>query len=484
MPSRVVAGRLHGFPSDYLRAEKASHGTFCSYAPRQPHDPGYHKPIAAGSVASRRVRALTLAPKNMDPARNPYRPGAGTTPRMLAGRDGDIEEATTLARRVARGNPQRSIMFYGLRGVGKTVLLNEIERRFELESYIFQHLEISQNNDFRAVISATMRKILLQISGIEKAKDFATKGLRALKSFVLAIPDGPELRLDLEPLLGTADSGDLQADLVELFVLVGEAARASDRPVAIFADEAQYLAEEDLAALIASCHRISQRSLPLVVVCAGLPQISALAGDAKSYAERLFDFRPVDTLSEPDARSAIVEPAKEEGMTLSDEVIAVALSATERYPYFIQEFGKQLWDLAQDENPTEDEAREAEAKMIESLDNSFFKTRLDRATNGEKKFMVVLGRLGPGAQRISDLATALGKEVQSLGPDRANLIHKGFIYAPDHGRICFTVPHFDRFLARTFPENCETGEQGRGQRATARGSRRTLDKKAYARNPQ
>jgi hypothetical protein len=389
----------------------------------------------------------------MDPARNPYRPGAGTSPRMLAGRDRDLEEAQTLARRVALGNPQRSIMFYGLRGVGKTVLLNEAERCFERENYLFEHIEISQNDDFRSVISATLRKILLRTSGIEKAKDLATKGLRALKSFVLAIPDGPEFRLDLEPLLGTADSGDLQADLVEMFVLVGEAAKASDKPVAIFIDEAQYLAERDFAALIASCHRISQLSLPLVVVCAGLPQISALAGDAKSYAERLFDFRPVATLSEPDARSAIVEPAKEEGMTLSDEVIAIALSATEHYPYFIQEFGKQLWDLAQNETPTEDEAREAETKMIESLDNSFFKTRLDRATNGEKKFMVALGRLGPGQQKISDLAAALGKKVQSLGPDRANLIYKGFIYSHDHGHICFTVPHFDRFLARTFPEN-------------------------------
>lgn len=388
----------------------------------------------------------------MDPARNPYRPGAGTTPRMLAGRDSDIEEATTLARKVALGNPQRSIMFYGLRGVGKTVLLNEIERRFDTEHYLWEHLEISQNDDFRSMIPAVLRKILLQISGTAKVKDLATKGLRALKSFVLAIPDGPELRLDFEPLLGTADSGNLQADLVELFVLVGEAAKASDKPVAIFVDEAQYLAKDDFAALIASCHRISQLSLPLVVVCAGLPQIAALAGDAKSYAERLFEFRPVANLSESDARSAVVEPAKEEGMTLSEDVIAVALEATENYPYFIQEFGKQLWDLAESEIPSVVEANEAQGKMIESLDNGFFKARLDRATKGEKTFMIALGRLGPGPQKIGDLATALGKKVQSVGPDRANLIHKGFIYSPDYGHICFTVPHFDLFLARTFPE--------------------------------
>lgn len=389
----------------------------------------------------------------MDPVRNPFRPGAGTVPRIIAGRDVDISEATNLARRVAMGNPQRSIMFYGLRGVGKTVLLNEVEKSFGQEGFIYEHVEISQNEDFRNVISRVLRKLLLQISGIEKAKEFAKKGLRALKSFVLAIPDGPEFRLDLEPLLGTADSGDLQADLVEMFVLLGETAKSSDKPVAIFIDEAQYLEETEFAALIASCHRVSQLSLPVVVICAGLPQIAALAGDAKSYAERLFEFRPVGSLSDEDARSAIIEPALEEGMTLDTAVVDIALAATECYPYFIQEYGKQLWDLSETERPTIEEANEAESRMITSLDNSFFKARLDRATKAEKKFMIALGRLGAGPQKIGDLAEAMNKKVKSLGPDRANLIHKGFIYSPDYGHICFTVPHFDRFLARTFPDD-------------------------------
>ena len=392
----------------------------------------------------------------MDAARNPFRPGAGTKPKVLAGRDDDLAEALTLAQRVVLGNPQRSLMFYGLRGVGKTVLLNEIEECFTAEGFIIDHIEVSQDDDFRSVISSSLRKLLLRASAVEKAKQLATRALRVLKSFVVTIPDGPDIRLDLEPLIGTADSGDLQSDLVELFTEVGNAGKGGSLSLAIFLDEAQYLDESDFAALIASCHRISQLALPLVVICAGLPQIAGLAGDAKSYAERLFDFRPVGTLEKNEASRALSEPASEEGMTLSKDVLDVGLKATDGYPYFIQEYGKQLWDIAETDSPTLEEARRAESAMQQTLDGSFFKVRLDRATRAETRFMIALGSLGPGPQSIADVAAIQDKKVNSLGPVRAKLVHKGFVYSPDHGKICFTVPHFDRFLARQFPDGMDS----------------------------
>jgi predicted transcriptional regulator len=384
----------------------------------------------------------------MDSARNPFRPGAGTKPRVLAGRRDDLDEAKTLARRVELGNPPRSIVFYGLRGVGKTVILNEIEDIFDGQDYEKEYVEVSEDDDFRTVLSKLMRKLLLRVSKTEKAKDVVNKGLRALKSFVVAMPDGPEFRLDVEPILGTADSGNLQDDLVDLFVAVGEAAKASNNPIALFIDEAQYLEESEFSALIASCHRVSQRSLPVVVISAGLPQIAGLAGEAKSYSERLFDFRPVDSLDEKAATTALSGPAEEEGMTLSNEVVQIGLEATDGYPYFIQEYGRALWDISASEQPTVEEAEKAKDRMTQALDASFFKVRLDRTTTHEKKFLRALAKLGKGAQAISDVATNMNRKVQSISPTRAKLIHKGLVYSPSHGKICFTVPHFDDFMMR------------------------------------
>lgn len=386
----------------------------------------------------------------MDSARNPYRPGAGTKPRVLAGRGEDLDEAKTLARRVELGNPPRSIVFYGLRGVGKTVILNKIENIFEGKGYEKEYVEVAEGDNFRTVLSKLIRKLLLRVSRREQAKEVVKKGLRALKSFVVAMPEGPEFRLDVEPMLGTADSGDLQDDLVDLFVAAGEAAEASGKPIALFIDEAQYLEEEEFSALIASCHRLSQRALPLVVICAGLPQIAGLAGEAKSYSERLFDFRPVDSLDEPAAEKALAKPASEEGMTLSDEVIQIGLNATDGYPYFIQEYGRALWDISESNSPTVEEAELAEERMISALDTSFFKVRLDRVTTHEKKFMHALAELGKGYQEISNVASNMDRKVQSISPTRAQLIHKGLVYSPSHGMISFTVPHFHEFMMRQF----------------------------------
>jgi predicted transcriptional regulator len=327
-------------------------------------------------------------------------------------------------------------------------MLNEIEDIFGERGYEKEYVEVSEDDDFRTVLSKLMRKLLLRVSRVEKAKDVVNNGLRALKSFVVAMPDGPEFRLDVEPILGTADSGDLQDDLVDLFVAVGEAAKASNKPIALFIDEAQYLEESEFSALIASCHRVSQRSLPLVVVSAGLPQIAGLAGEAKSYSERLFDFRPVDSLDQKAATKALSGPAEEEGMTLSDEVVEVGLGATDGYPYFIQEYGRALWDIAANNQPTVQEAERAKERMTKALDASFFKVRLDRTTTHEKKFLRALAKLGKGPQAISDVASNMDRKVNSISPTRAKLIYKGLVYSPSHGKICFTVPHFDDFMMR------------------------------------
>ncbi|WP_118839362.1 ATP-binding protein [Salinibacter ruber] len=392
----------------------------------------------------------------MDPARNPFSPGAGTKPRVLAGRDEDIETAESLARRVSLGHSPRSIMYYGLRGVGKTVILNELEEIYADHDYVSRYVEVAETDDFTVVLSKLVRKLLLEVSRKAQAVDLVKKGLRALKSFVVSIPEGPDLKLDVEPLLGVADSGDLQDDLVDLFVTTGEAAKGAGIPIALFIDEVQYLEEDDFSALIASCHRASQLGLPLVVVCAGLPQIAGLAGEAKSYAERLFDFRPVDSLKPKDAKRALVKPAAEEGMKIDDQVAQIGLDATDGYPYFIQEYGMALWNESSSEQPTVSEAETAKEEMTRSLDSSFFKVRIDRATTFERKFMRALGSLGSGPQDISEVAYILDRKTSSIYPARAQLIHKGLVYSPDHGKIAFTVPHFDEFLDRCYGNQNET----------------------------
>lgn len=386
----------------------------------------------------------------MELAKNPYRPGAGTKPLVLAGRDAEIQKASTLLEAVSAGAPQRSLMLYGLRGVGKTVLLNHVEELATNYGYHVEHLEMSEGDDFRRVIAKTANKTLRAISTFENIKDKAKKAFGILKAFSIAIPNGPELRIDVDALIGTADTGDLDSDIVDLILAVGEASAEAGKPVCFLIDEVQYLSEKAMSGLISATHRVGQKNLPVVFVCAGLPQIAALTGDARSYAERLFEFIPIGSLKPTEAERALVEPATAAGASYAPEAKKTILAETEGYPYFIQEFGKNAWNIASGPEITGDDANSAKTLTLENLDQSFFKVRIDRATNAEREFMKAMAHHGKGPYKMADVAARKGVEVNSLGPVRATLISKGFVYSPAHGQIDFTVPQFDVFIRRHY----------------------------------
>lgn len=384
----------------------------------------------------------------MDQFDNPYRPGAGTKPAVIAGRSEELRKAEVLLRTVQRGAPQRSLMLYGLRGVGKTVLLNEIERMAEELGYVAEHLEMSENDDFRRVIAKSARKALLKIDRLEKIKDKCINALGVLKAFSLAMPEGPELRIDVDAAVGMGDTGDLDSDLVDLLVSLGEGAQECGRPICFLIDEVQYLSEQAVGGLIAASHRIAQKSLPVVFICAGLPQIAALTGDAKSYAERLFEFIPIGPLKAGADREALCAPADQKGVTFSEAALSTLLIESRGYPYFIQEFGKHAWNVAERSPITEEDAVNASISATDVLDDSFFKVRMDRATTAERNFMKAMAGIGEGPYKTSDVATSLGKQVNSVGPVRATLIKKGFVYSPEHGEVAFSVPLFDEYIRR------------------------------------
>jgi len=381
---------------------------------------------------------------------NPYTPGAGTKPLVIAGRATEVEKAETLLKSVKEGNAQRSLMLYGLRGVGKTVLLNEMERISESHEYISEHLEMSEKDDFRRVIAKVARKILLKVSATEAFKDKCLGALRILKSFTLAMPDGPEFKFDVDAALGEADSGDLDSDLTDLLVALGEASKEKSKYVCFFIDEVQYLKEKEFSALIAASHRISQKNLPIVFICAGLPQVAALSGDAKSYAERLFDFIPVGSLSSKEAVRALVEPATNRGVSLTGEAVSVIIKASKGYPYFIQELGSHTWNVAETSPIDEESAEAGKVAAVTAMDKAFFKVRMDRSTAAERDFMLAMASLANDTYRTSDVATRLKKKNNSIGPVRATLISKGFIYSPRLGEIAFTVPLFDDYIRRHY----------------------------------
>lgn len=386
----------------------------------------------------------------MQPHLNPYTPGAGTKPLVIAGRAAEIAKAETLLKAVKSGAAQRSLMFYGLRGVGKTVLLNEMERIGEIEGYLGEHLEMSEKDDFRKVMAKSCRRVLLKVSPVEMAKDKGLAALRVLKAFTISIPDGPAFKLDVDAALGQADSGDLDSDLTDLLLSLGEAARERGKYVCFFIDEVQYLKEHELGALIAASHRISQKTCPIVFICAGLPQVAALSGDAKSYAERLFEFIPVGILRNGEDERALIQPARQRSVEYTAEAKERVLNAARGYPYFIQEFGSYIWNVADESPIAVGPVVEGIRKATDAMDVSFFKVRMDRSTTAERNFMKAMATLPESPYKTSDIASKLGKQINSIGPVRATLISKGFVYSPQHGELAFTVPMFDDYIRRNF----------------------------------
>lgn len=387
----------------------------------------------------------------MDPVRNPYSPGAGSPPPALVGRDAELSEFDIAIQRLALGRPARSLMLTGLRGVGKTVLLHEIGRIAQGRSWIHQHLEAAEDTRFPAAIATLARKSLLQLSAGARLAERGHRALGVLKSFQLRwnLPHGGSLDLAIDPIPGSADSGALEDDLADLLTEVAGVARDEGKGVLFTLDEVQYVTREDLGALIVGLHRISQEQLPLIAVGAGLPSLPALAAEAKSYAERLFRFSDIGSLNEDEAMAALARPAEEERVTWHPDALSLVIERTEGYPYFLQEFGKQTWDVTREGHAIGRADVEAAVPIaIDELDTGFFRIRIDRTTDTERAYLGAMAALGEGPYSSGEVATGLGKTTQQVGPTRDSLIKRGLCYSPRHGVISFTVPMFDQFVRR------------------------------------
>ena len=390
----------------------------------------------------------------MDPIRNPYTPGAGTPPPALAGRDALREQVRVAMERTKRGRPARSVLMVGLRGVGKTVLLDQL--RMDAEGHGMQTLwiEAPEDRSLPAILAPELRRALLRLSRNARARDAARRALSALAGFANALKvkyQDLEVGLDLDPEPGLADNGDLQLDLQALMETAAQAARDADTALVLFIDELQYVNEEELAALIPALHRTSQRQLPALLVGAGLPQLRARMGRAKSYAERMFEFPEIGPLTDADARRAIREPAMAEGVEVEEAALDLILKATQGYPYFLQEWGKHAWDAAEAPPISAADVQAGAETAVAALDESFFRVRFDRLTPSEKRYLRAMAELGPGPHRSGAVADILKVKVSSLGPTRSQLIAKGMVWSPSHGDTAFTVPLFDAFMRRIMP---------------------------------
>jgi len=390
----------------------------------------------------------------VDPVLNPYAPGAGSPPPELAGRDAVRKKMHLCIERLRRGKPAKSMMLVGLRGVGKTVLLDQMMKDADASGVVTIRIEAPEGKSLPAALVPQLRLGLLKLSRMEKAKEVAIRGLRALAGFVGKMKvtyNDIQVGLDYEPEPGLADNGDLEGDLTMLLEQVGRAAQAGNTLVAIFIDELQYVPERQMAALISALHRCAQLQLPLVVVGAGLPQLRGRMGEAKSYAERLFDFPAIGPLDAVDAADAIVKPAHDEGVDVDDDAVALIVRYTKGYPYFLQEWGKHAWDVADASPITCSDVETASTEAVAALDESFFRVRFDRLTPAEKKYLRAMAELGSGPHRSGDIAGKLGRESSSLGPVRSSLITKGMVWSPTHGDTAFTAPLFDEFMKRIMP---------------------------------
>lgn len=390
----------------------------------------------------------------MDPITNPFSPGAGSPPPELVGRDPIIEKARILFGRIKEKRAEKSLLLTGLRGVGKTVLLNELERLASSTGYRTVVVEAHEDKPLGPLIAPHLRGLLYNLDRAAGAGEKVKRGFRVLRSFVGALKvtyKDVEFGLDVDPEKGSADSGDIELDLPNLFVAVGEAAEERGSAIAIFIDEVQYFSGKELGALIMAMHRVQQRQLPIVLLGAGLPILPGLAGESKSYAERLFSFPEVGALTADESAEALREPTLAAGVVFEPEALDEVFRLTKGYPYFLQEWGYQAWNQAPSNTITLHVVVSATSTVIERLDQNFFRVRFDRLTPSEKRFLRATAELGPGPQRTGDIADALHVKVTSLGPVRARLIKKGMVYSPAHGDMAFTVPLFDEFMRRAIP---------------------------------
>jgi hypothetical protein len=391
----------------------------------------------------------------MDPRKNPYAPGAGTKPPELTGRDEIFEKVSIELDRCRSGLSFRSFLLVGLRGVGKTVLLNQMALNAEAEGFSVLSLEVPEKRSLPALLIPALRSMLIKLDKKFSKGEVFKKTLRVLGGFVSAMKlkyEDIEFGLDLGSEPGVADSGDLESDLFSLFEQLGLAAKEHKTAIVLFIDEVQYIEDAQFAALIMALHKCTQKQLPITIVGAGLPQLVGQAGRAKSYAERLFEYPQIGPLTKNATIDALVIPAKKNKVEFTDGALANIFKHTSGYPYFIQEWGKHCWQAAEKSPIDEKDVKHATEMAIADLDMSFFRVRFDRLTPTEKKYLRAMAELGTGPHRSGDIAQLLKKEVQAVATVRASLIGKGMIYSPEHGDNHFTVPLFDEYLRRVLPD--------------------------------
>lgn len=382
---------------------------------------------------------------------NPYRPGAGMSPAYLAGRDNTINEAQNILQAINYGYSARSVVYYGLRGVGKTVLLNYIENLADEMDLPSEYMEIAERDkSFQYQMALHIYKLINRLSLLKNIESHIKKALSILKAFTIKY-GCDDISIEVNPANGISDTGNLANDMTELFLALGVIAQKQNKGVVLFIDEIQYIKDDEFEALMEAIHRTNQKNYPIVIFSAGLPKIAKIAGDVKSYAERLFDFIEIDSLNNEEAKLALIEPAKRFQIKYTDEAANKIIEITQGYPYFLQEYGKWVWECKKEESIIDIKiVNKAYDKFEQSLDKAFFKVRHDRATAREIEFMTAMVACEKLPCSTKEIANIMGESIQAISPLRAQLIHKGFIYAAKRGEVDFTVPQFDKYLKRVY----------------------------------
>lgn len=398
----------------------------------------------------------------VDPVRNPFSPGAGTRPPALVGREGEIDAMDVALQRLLMGRDGRSQMLTGLRGVGKTVLLNEYEQLAEGRGWFHEHVEVNEHGDLAVRLAAAFRRLLLAMDARRRIGERVRRALGVLKAFSIRLGPNSELSIDVEAIPGPADSGDLASDLAGLFVELGEVARDHDTGLLVTIDELHYVDAATLEALVMGLHRAAQLRLPVTIAGAGLPSLAGLTGESKTYAERMFSFPVLGSLDPDQARDALALPAADEGVTWTEPAISRILEVTKGFPYFLQEFGKQAWDAAEGPDMiTLDDVERSIPVATAELDDGFFRVRTGRTTDSERAYLRSMAEVGPGPVRSSEVAALLGKKTTAVAPTRDTLIRKALCWSPRYGQIDFTVPMFDSFMRRWIPDPAAVGVRRR-----------------------
>lgn len=383
---------------------------------------------------------------------NPYFPGAGSAPAYIAGRDEDISRATDDLAAINCGFPARSVMYYGLRGVGKTVLLNKIEQMAQEKGILEDYIEIAERSkvSFQASLALSVFKFMQQLSTKEHVKQYIEKALGILKSFSVKYSSGDfAAEIAVDSVQGIANTGNVANDMTELLLTLGSLAKTSQKGIVLFIDEIQYMKDDDLEGIIRALHRLNQKGYPIIIYAAGLPKIAKIVGDIKSYAERIFDFVKIDSLDVAAAKLALTKPAEKMQVSYTDEAVAEIIRLTEGYPYFLQEYGKWVWYYRDDAEIIDSAiVKKAYTAFERKLDEGFFKVRYDRATGKELEFMYAMVKSGQLPCTMRKVANIMQSNQQKISGLRAQLIHKGFIYQANYGEVDFTVPQFDKYLKR------------------------------------